>query len=152
MSIKKHQIYSAFGLTIFSEHPLPELELSAGKPDVIFRYGTVPEHLEKPDFTAVRFEASHGDFLLRVDGVARFRVKNGNEIIIDKKAEIQDHDVTLFLMGSAIGALLHQRGILPVHGSSVCRDGEAIIFAGVSGAGKSTLAGAFIKKGYQLLA
>jgi hypothetical protein len=152
MSNSNHLIYKAFGLNISSEHLLPELETGTGKPDVVIRYGKVPEHLENPDFIAVRFEAGKQDFLLRVDGVARFRVKNGCEVIIDKVSGIEDHDVTLFLMGSAMGALLHQRGLLPVHGSAVCRDGEAIIFAGVSGAGKSTLAAAFIKKGYQLLA
>ena len=54
-------------------------------------------------------------------------------------------------MGSVMGALLHQRNILPLHGSSIEVDGEGVIFVGPSSIGKSTLAGAFHKRGYPLL-
>jgi hypothetical protein len=50
-----------------------------------------------------------------------------------------------------MGALLHQRNILPLHGSSVEVDGEGVIFVCPSSIGKSTLAGGFHKTGYSLL-
>jgi hypothetical protein len=60
--------------------------------------------------------------------------------------------IRLFLFGAAFGALLHQRGVLPLHGSAVVTDRGAVIFAGVSGSGKTTLACAFHQKGYAVIA
>jgi len=54
-------------------------------------------------------------------------------------------------MGSAMGALLRQRNILPFHGSYVEVDGEGVIFVGPSGIGKSAIAGGFHKRGFALL-
>jgi hypothetical protein len=61
------------------------------------------------------------------------------------------HSIRLFLFGAAFGALLHQRGILPLHGSAVVTARGAVIFAGVSGSGKTTLACAFHQKGYPVI-
>ena len=64
-----------------------------------------------------------------------------------------DNDVRLFLLGSVMGALLHQRGWLPLHGSAIrLPDGTAAIFMGPSGVGKSTLAAAFRRRGYAVAA
>ncbi|RYD05670.1 hypothetical protein N752_07175 [Desulforamulus aquiferis] len=59
--------------------------------------------------------------------------------------------IRLFLLGTAFGGLLIQRGILPIHGSAVVIDGYSVLFAGVTGAGKSTLLAAFRKQGYSFL-
>lgn len=56
-----------------------------------------------------------------------------------------------FLLGSAMGALLHQRGLLPLHASAVEMDGAAVIFSGTSGAGKSTMALHLVRRGHRLL-
>jgi len=45
-----------------------------------------------------------------------------------------------FLLGSAWGVLCHQRGLLPLHCSSVSLQGNAFAFVADSGGGKSTLA------------
>jgi len=58
----------------------------------------------------------------------------------------------LFLLGSAFALLLHQRGLLALHGNSVVIDGHAYVFVGPSGSGKSTLAAWFHDRGYQLIA
>lgn len=60
--------------------------------------------------------------------------------------------VCLYLLGSCIGAILHQRSQLVIHGNAIVIDGKAIIVAGPSGIGKSTLAAAFHARGYQILA
>lgn len=54
-------------------------------------------------------------------------------------------DIRLFLLGSAIGAFLHQRGMLPLHAAGLETAHGCIAIAGDSGAGKSTLA-AFLRQ------
>jgi len=143
--------YKAFGLIISSEIECPELIPSAGSPDVKIVLGKTPNELINPILSGVRFQTKGQEFLLSVDGIAQYYVKNGDSITIDKYSNSNISDVRLFLLGSAIGALIHQRGLLPFHGSSVKINDKAIILSGLSGAGKSTLAAAFKQKGYLLL-
>ncbi len=63
-----------------------------------------------------------------------------------------DEEIRLFLLGSAFGALIHQRGLLAFHGSTIVKDGKAWIIAGISGTGKSSLAAVLVRRGYPLLA
>jgi hypothetical protein len=143
--------YRAFGINISSEFLLPELIPTESEEEVIIVSGTVPEKIENPKSEGVCYQASPGTFLLNIKDVARYLVTNGSEIIIETYPNAQEDDVRLFLLGSCFGALLHQRGYLPFHGSVINIRGKAIIFSGVSGSGKSTLAGAFQKKGYPIL-
>ncbi|MCI5212810.1 MAG: hypothetical protein D3910_29360, partial [Candidatus Electrothrix sp. ATG2] len=57
----------------------------------------------------------------------------------------------LYLLGSCLGALLHQRGLLVMHGAAVRFKEQCVLFAGPSGNGKSTLAAAFCKRGFEVL-
>ena len=84
--------------------------------------------------------------------VARYLVSGGCEIIIEPHPTATEKDVRLFLLGSAMGALLLQRGIWPLHGSAIAGRSGAALFVGVSGSGKSTLVGAFHQRGFQVLA
>lgn len=143
--------YKAFGLNIESEIQIPEFLSASGVTDVIIRLGKVPEQLINPAFKGVRFEASPGKFLLRVDKIADYFSEEGRCIIIQPHENAEEADIRLFLLGSAIGALIHQRGMLPMHGSSISINRKAYIFSGISGAGKSTLAAGLIGRGYELL-
>ena len=143
--------YKAFGLTIESEIEIPEFIQASGEPDVFICLGEVPEQLFNPHFKGVRFEASPGHFLLKVDRIADFYTEGGHTITIQPHQGSEEADIRLFLLGSAFGALVHQRGMLPMHGSSVSILGKAYIFSGVSGVGKSTLAAGLMSRGYELL-
>jgi hypothetical protein len=61
-------------------------------------------------------------------------------MVVDARPDARDGDVRAFLLGSAIGALLHQRGLLPLHASAVEVDDRALVFIAPSGGGKSTMA------------
>jgi hypothetical protein len=63
-----------------------------------------------------------------------------------------DRNIRLFLLGSAFGAIVHQRGLLPLHANAIEVDGRAIAFMGHSGAGKSTMAAWFLDRGHRILA
>ena len=144
--------YHVFGLLVESELALPELIIGNFTPDVKVRFGKVNESIEKPLLSGICYKTDFQKFLLKVDGIAQYLVENGNLITIDRSEGGSDEEIRLFLLGSAFGALIHQRGILPLHGSAIVVDNHAIIFSGVSGAGKSTLAAGFVKRGYKLLA
>jgi len=147
-----HNFYSAFGLILESEIPLSEITVSNCTPDVFIRYGKVPQYLENNIRNGLKYQINDREFLLKVDGVASYYIREGKQVIVQPHQGACAHDVKLFLMGSAIGALLHQRNLLPLHGSSIKFGDEAVIFTGDSGAGKSTIAAAFYNLGYPLLA
>jgi hypothetical protein len=145
--------YFAFGMEIESTFPIPELlQGDSSIPcHVNIQIAKVPEVLPQATFSGVRFQGATNEFLLKVDNVARYLVKNGDTIFVEPAEKASEKDIRLFLMGSAIGALIHQRGMLPFHGSSVIINNQVVIFSGVSGAGKSTLAASFIKRGYPII-
>jgi hypothetical protein len=61
-------------------------------------------------------------------------------------------DISAFISGTVMGALMHQRRMLPIHASTVVYKDKCLVFAGISGSGKSTLAAAVIKAGGSLVA
>ena len=147
----KHR-YAVFGLTLASELELPELPPGDGPPDVTVRRGEVPEELAEVKKRGVLYQAGPGRLLLKVRDVARFLVSDGRQIVVATEPEAEEGSVRIFLYGSALGALLQQRGVLPLHASAIEADGRAIVLAGNSGEGKSTLAAAFHRAGYRVLA
>ena len=145
-------LHQAFGLQIASCLPLPAfLESDGDQCDVTIRYGAAPEELPEAVWKGVRFQAAPGRLLLIVDDVARYLVRDGREIVIDRAPGATDDDVRLFLQGSAFGALLQQRGLLALHASAIAVGEGAVVFMGPSGIGKSTLATAFHQRGYTVL-
>jgi hypothetical protein len=147
--------YSIFGLNFFSEIELPMLNAMA-KPsniDVTIQLGNTPETLENPTDERVTYQAKEGEFLMYFKfNPVRFYIKNGNSITIET-GDSEDWDfVRLFLLAPVVGALLHQRRVIPLHAGGVVIEGEAVLFSGHSGAGKSTTTAAFKEKGYQLMA
>jgi hypothetical protein len=143
--------YKAFNFSIASELEVPEFLPGDGATDIIIKAGHVPDHLNDPVEKGLRYQIAPGEFLLNVDRIARFHVKQGKQITFEPFCGSTGNDIRLFLLGSVFGALFHQRNLLPLHASSVCFEGKAILFSGVSGIGKSTLAAAFTEKGYSMV-
>lgn len=144
--------YRAFGLNIDSEIKLPELKASSHREaDVFISNGEVPEKMDDAIQEGVLFEAKPDDFLLTMDGVARFRVENGQNITIQKIGDTWKR-LRLYLLGSCMGAILLQRKQMVLHANTVEIDGRAVAFSGHSGAGKSTLCAAFLQRGHKLVA
>jgi hypothetical protein len=142
--------YSVFGLRVRSSIPLPELFPAEGtdKPDVTITSGPIPDAAQaKPGLTP-----TDGGLLLFLPTIGRFRIQSGRLITVDPDPGVPERNLRLFLLGSAFGALLHQRGLLPLHANAVEIAGSAVAFMGPSGAGKSTLAAWFHDHGCRVIA
>lgn len=140
--------YTAFGLTVASELHCPELPAipPVDAADVTIRLGEVIDRIEVD-----RAPDPEGTFRFHVAGIGSYRAVAGREIVVEPLAGAVAGDVRLFLLGSVFGALLHQRGRMPLHACAACVDGWAVAFCGDSGAGKSTLAAALHGRGFPLL-
>jgi hypothetical protein len=145
--------YWAYGLCIHAELDCPELpphSQNAGDPDVTIRL-LPPAPPASEALANGYYEVRPGSFRLAVPGVAQYLVEDGRRILIEPIPGVPLERIRLFLLGSAMGALLYQRGIFPLHGSAVETPWGAMIFVGTQGAGKSTLAAQFFRRGYRLL-
>ncbi len=105
------------------------------------------EHLPSPFLTRPHLEINENDFLLKVKNVAHYRAQDGEKVFITPLNGTDRDSIQLFLEGSVLGAILHQRGILPFHGSSFEYKGKGVMICGVSGAGKSSVTEAFCING-----
>ncbi|MBW7461585.1 aldolase, partial [Paenibacillus sepulcri] len=89
--------------------------------------------------------------MFHVPDVAIFRIEDGCSIAVSPFPESDPDKIRLYVLGTCMGVLLLQRGILPLHGSAVAIDGKAYAIVGHSGAGKSTLASVLLDRGCRLL-
>lgn len=145
--------YRAFGLTVSSQLAVTGFEpAEPGIADVCIHTGEVPDTLPGAINKGVLFQSTDSEFLLNVAHVARYHVRNGNEVVVQLLGDASPHEVSAFITGTSFGALLHQRRMLPLHASTVVYNGRCLVFAGLSGAGKSTLAATLVKAGGLLVA
>lgn len=150
--------FRGYGLLFQSEIAVPEMTLAATssldptrEPDVRISVGSFPDHLDDPIRVGDLHEANAEQFLLRVKDVGRYLVSKGSEIKIDPHPDASEHDVRVFLLGSCLGGLLHQRGFLVLHASGIGTERGAVLFMGDSGAGKSTILAELMRRGYRMM-
>jgi len=140
--------YHAFGLRLASSIPLPELPPGTGPADVTIEVarGSVAatEQSGWLDGGGDRIELRLEDML--------FIVEDGRRIEIVAPAERGDNDIRIWLLGTVMAVLLHQRGYFPLHANAVILpDGGVAAFSGPSGAGKSTMATFLDRDGFRVL-
>jgi hypothetical protein len=88
---------------------------------------------------------------LWIEDVADFLALAGKTILVDPFRGSDPAEIRLYLLGSMIGAILHQRGVMVLHGSAVRTPVGAVAFVADRGVGKSTLAVAMHRAGYLML-
>lgn len=143
--------FIAYGLTIASELPLPELVAGEGRADVVIRLGQVERLPEDVGRSGDYVRASADEATLFWENLGAFQVRQGREIIVEPAPGVDERQLRAFLLGSTLGVLLHQRGLLTLHASAVEIEGGAVAFIGWKGQGKSTTAAALHARGYRLL-
>ena len=122
-------------------------------PDVRITVGDVPPFEASVSLNGISFHAAPGVMLLAVDGIARYREEDGCAIVVEPDPVASPERIGAFLFGSVFGALLHRRGIIPMHGSAVgTPGGECALIVGAPGAGKSTLTALLEERGRQVVA
>lgn len=142
------KLYSAFGFTILSDFPIAQLpETKAERYDILIRNSDLSDILI--GFEQIRFV--HNEIHFSYENVGTFRISNGNLIEVDPDPVCSESHLGVYIMGSCMGAILLQRGFMPIHGSCVTDGKRSILITGDSGAGKSTLAAEFLCHGWKLL-
>lgn len=144
-------MYLAFGLRIASPLPLPELVPSPGPADadVAISIGSAAPPVDPVDVYG--HLAAPGAVVLRFPEVGSFLVSAG-EIVAEPEPGLDDAILRNFLLGPALGTLLHLRGELVLHASCVAWKGKAAAFLGDTEFGKSTIAATFLEADWELVA
>lgn len=112
----------------------------------------MPENLSGASAVGANWALTKDTFLLHVPKVARFFVSSGSEIIVEPYSGVDEATIVPFLLSSALGALLHQRGECVLHASVVGFKNQAIALCGNTGIGKSTLCIALCLSSYRFIA
>lgn len=136
-----------------SEIEIPELREStgSGEIEVILSLGGVPNALDGAIRYRQNWQVARAAYLFEIPQVARYCVRNGNEVRVEIAPGAATCDVSGYLLGSIFGALCHQNGLLPLHASAVESGGVVTAFVGHSGAGKSTLAACLQQRGHRIV-
>ncbi|MDJ0797073.1 MAG: serine kinase [Calothrix sp. MO_167.B12] len=147
--------YFAYGLGIQSEIAIPEfIEAELGY-DVTLNIASDRHLTDYLPQAAIEqpwcIKLSREEAFFYVKDVGLFVVKQGHQITIIPAPQVCEQILRFYLVGSIMGILLYQRGLLVLHGSAVKIDGGAVAFLGVSGEGKSSTAAAFHTHGYEII-
>jgi hypothetical protein len=120
-------------------------------PDVKIEITNLKKVVEFPLYDDGFFRLNQNEFSMDVEDVGWFYASNGNYISMVLHPQATNATIELYLNGSTYGAILHQRKIMPMHGSCFVFDNRGIMLCGESGAGKSSLTAAFCLNGSSFL-
>ena len=115
--------------------------------DVTVKKVTEPRAVVSPDYADDFWQMNQREFAMQVEGVGRYYARDGREVEYAPVKGASRETLELYLNGSVYGAILHQRKILPLHGSSFVLDGKGILVCGEAGAGKSSVTASFVFNG-----
>ena len=150
--------YGAFGLDILSDFPLPELPVSASctlSPAPVRI--TASNHESWPllvanEHSTPTLQMATEDWRLELEGIGRFRAHAGATLSYERWDDsVSDRDLRTVLVTSGLAALLIQRGALVMQGTTLVRNGQALMLLGPPTSGKSTLAYCLQHEGWQVL-
>jgi hypothetical protein len=117
---------------------------------MISRVSTITKVIN-PVFSDVYWQMNQYEFAMQVEGIGSFYACNGSKIEYSTVDGAGKNEIELYLNGSVYGAILHQRMILPLHGSSFRHKGLTFLVCGDTGAGKSSVTAAFCLDGAEFL-
>jgi hypothetical protein len=143
--------YWGFELNIASELEFPELlPHTFAKADLVIKLGKVPVDLNIPNSerkSREHFISDH-EYFLEIEGICKYYVTAGSEIIVEPVEGIDSRSVRVFLLATVMAVVLFSKGLIPLHASGIIKNDKLLLFTGDSGAGKSTTLATLITKGY----
>lgn len=145
--------YRVYGYRLKSSFSFPEFPVAkdSSPADISLRFGDVDCPVATfPGPIPCRWQGDQ-DARFSILQVGRFHVRDGKEIIVSPAPGMQGRLLKNWILGTAFGLLLYQRGILILHGSAVALKGEAALILGAKGWGKSTLSVALCRDGFSFL-
>lgn len=119
--------------------------------DVEIQHVEKPKQISNPVVENSWMSINEYEFRMQIEQVGEFYAGYGKLVQYSIHSDATTSSIELYLNGSVFGAILHQRKILPIHGSSFIYNGKGIILCGESGAGKSSLTTAFCLNGAEFL-
>src|SRR5690349_17772149 len=144
--------YRAYNVCIHSPFEFPELRVENNSPDVIVQVGEIDRVPTNSELDGWCFHANLREAFFYWPDVGTIAVRDGCQILVDPIAGADERVIRLVILGSAMAAILYQRGYLVLHASGVAHQGRAIGFVGRRGWGKSTMAAALHTQGCPLVA
>lgn len=161
--------YSAFGLSLRSNQPVPGLNAIEGSPAdtriwlEVRPFALSGDDVGEPWYPTAQHD-THADGLkvwrlvkerlfrlLYADGTEFFVNDSGTEIYANWPDSSTREDASIYLLGPVLGFALRLRGTPCLHASAVEIGGRAVALLGAGQAGKSTTAAAFARLGYPVL-
>ncbi len=172
-SLLRHS-YRAYGLNVLSSASVPGLtdkHADIPKPDIILELGSEPgwviSGIHLPSIVQCSKPAipETGDPAFTLTALGREELfelaySDGTRFVVDRAAQqiwgtcpppLTVEDIATYLLGPIMGFVLRRRGILSLHASAVCVDGQAVVLCGESESGKSTTAAALALQGIPVL-
>lgn len=110
-------------------------------------YGVVTHSLSSDPLRQCAWQLVGNQFLLRGEGDHYFLYRKGAGIKIERGADADLSEESLWLNGSVYAAVASMNGLLPIHASAVVANDMVFAIAGPPGAGKSTLTAALGRLG-----
>lgn len=139
--------YSLFNLGICSEIPFPQLITADLSPDVYIHVGHVEPLRSGLIIKNSDYRVDGDEIYFKLKRVGAFLVRGGREIIVDPLPRVDQQLLILKILNSAVALVLHQRGKLVLHASTVAIKDAAVVITGGSGVGKTTLATILVRRG-----
>ncbi len=154
--IQKNHTYKVFELEILSTNiELPELQRSEKNVhDVEIIKSSRRLIKSQSNYKKIykNLFINENELVLNVSNIAVFKVESGNKIFWNNyQSSFSEDSIRAYLLGSAMGAILIQRGNIVIHANALTKDSKTIICAGNGGDGKSTLAYSLMRQGWKLL-
>ncbi|MFL6745945.1 MAG: hypothetical protein ACJ8EO_07985, partial [Sphingomicrobium sp.] len=109
--------------------------------------GEVPHSLFGEPIAEQVWQLKDDSFLLRGEGEHYFHYRKGHGITIERGADADLSEESLWLNGSVYSAIAGMNGLVPIHASAVAHAERVFAFTAPAGGGKSTLVAALANCG-----
>jgi hypothetical protein len=146
--------YVVHGLRLVSDLPLsgaPAAGPVLAEAPIGIREGRLSAELPGATFVGPAIQTAAGECQIDAPGLARIRVRSGQQIVVQRDGDATAEDAAVLVMGPALAAACHQRGLLPLHASAVEVGSGCVAFVGRPAVGKSAVAATLCGRGRTLV-